>query len=111
MEEWENASERALNIQSRKYQYTSLFGKLVTEWLEHPNGALAGSYGPAFTDPDIDSQDSFEQVGRAEMQEQRAEWESIEFNPSSMSEPEAIKDYLSNLSALPQKPRRYPRHL
>lgn len=31
------------------------------------------------------------------MQEQRAEWESIVFNPSSKSDPVAIKDYLSNL--------------
>ncbi len=89
--------ERALTIQSRKYQYASLFGKLVTEWLEHPNEAVAGSYGLSHADSDTASQESFEQVGRAGMHEQRAEWESLVFNPSAKSDPVAIKDYLSKL--------------
>ena len=97
LKEWQATFERALDIQSRKYQYASLFGKLVTEWLEKPNDATAGSHGTNPMDSDTSSQDSFEQVGRAEMQEQRAEWESMVFDPSPRSDPVAIKDYLSNL--------------
>ena len=74
LEEWQKTFERALDVQSRKYEYASLLGKLVTEWLENPNEAVAGTHGLTQTDPDTASQDSSEQVDRAEMQEQRAEW-------------------------------------
>ena len=97
LEEWKAAFERALDIQSRKYQHASLFGKLVTEWLENPNDAISGSQALAGVDSDTASQDSFEQVGRAEMQKQRAEWERIIFNPGEESKPHAIKEYLINL--------------
>ena len=106
LEEWQATFERALDIQSRKYQYASLFGKIVTEWLENPNDAIAGSRGTNSTDSDTSSQDSFEQVGRAEMQEQRAEWESIVFDPSRDSNTLAIKDYLSNLFGCTSKAKK-----
>lgn len=106
LEEWQVTFEKALDIQSRKYQYASLFGKLVTEWLEHPNDAVSGSVGLTHAESDTASQDSFEQVGRAEMHEQRAEWESIVFNTSTKSDPVTIKDYLSNLFGATSKAKK-----
>lgn len=111
LEEWQVTFEKALDIQSRKYQYASLFGKLATEWLEHPNDAVSGSVGLTHAESDTASQDSFEQVGRAEMHEQRAEWESIVFNTSTKSDPVTIKDYLQTFSAPLQMPRSSLRRL
>lgn len=34
LDEWKTDLERCLAIQSHKYEYASLFGQLVTEWLE-----------------------------------------------------------------------------
>lgn len=95
LEEWQSKLKRALDIQSRKYEYASLFGRLVTEWLENPNDAAAAR-GVSRDDLDTDSGDSFEQVGRAEMHHQREVWESMVFR-ESRTDPTAITAYLTEL--------------
>lgn len=95
LEEWQSNLRRALDIQSRKYEYASLFGRLVTEWLENPNDAAAARSVPR-DHVNIDSGDSFEQVGRAEMHEQRQVWESMVFT-ESRTDPAAITAYLTEL--------------
>lgn len=95
LEEWQRKLKRALDIQSRKYEYASLFGRLVTEWLENPNDAAAARGVPR-DDLDTNSGDSFEQVGRAEMHHQREVWESMVFR-ESRTDPAAITAYLTEL--------------
>lgn len=95
LEEWQRKLKRALDIQSRKYEYASLFGRLVTEWLENPNDA-AVARSVSRDDLDSDSGDSFEQVGRAEMHEQRQSWESIVFT-EPRTDPAAFTTYLTEL--------------
>lgn len=95
LEEWQSKLKRALDIQSRKYEYASLFGRLVTEWLEHPNDAAA-AHGVPRDEMVSDSGDSFEPVGRAEMHEQRQAWESIVFT-ESRTDSAAITVYLTEL--------------
>lgn len=104
LEEWQNKLKRALDIQSRKYEYASLFGRLVTEWLENPNDAAAARGVPQ-NGMDIDSGDSFEQVGRAEMHKQRQAWESLVFK-ESRTNPNTITAYLTELFSSTSKAKK-----
>jgi hypothetical protein len=95
--EWEQKLKRELEIQSVKHRHACFFGQLVTEWLENPQNAdtvkmeVNGGEGETAM-----SMDSFEQVGRQEMHEQRKEWESLVFQaPNAKSQ--AIEKYLNEL--------------
>ena len=104
LEEWQSKLKRTLDIQSRKYEYASLFGRLVIEWLENPNDAAAARELPR-DDLDTNSRDSFEQVGRAEMHRQREEWESMVFR-ESRTDPAAITAYLTELFSSTHKAKK-----
>jgi hypothetical protein len=68
----ENKFRSGLRAQAIKYEYATLFSDLVTERSsEQPNS--------------VDDQ-SFEAVGRREMQEQRKEWESLVFQPLKLDQ-------------------------
>lgn len=95
LEEWQSKLRRLLDIQSRKYEYASLFGLLINERLENPNDA-ATSADVLQDDTISDSGGSFEKIGRAEMHQQRQEWESIVFT-ESRTDPAAITTYLTKL--------------
>ncbi|KAL8720069.1 MAG: hypothetical protein Q9225_003004 [Loekoesia sp. 1 TL-2023] len=97
LEEWKANLQRCFEIQSHKYEYASLFGQLVTEWLEQPSNAPALHRQPSTDSANDGSQDSFEAVGRQEMYEQWREWETLVFDTTKKSDPESIKAYLSNL--------------
>ncbi|KAK4692331.1 hypothetical protein P7C71_g4847, partial [Lecanoromycetidae sp. Uapishka_2] len=90
LHEWELAMEQALDIPSRKYEHASLFGRLVMEWLENPNDTPASTTGS-------ESEDSFEQIGRKEMYDQRKEWESIVFTEDPKVEEAGLEKYLSRI--------------
>ena len=97
LEQWKSDLQRCFDIQSHKYEYASLFGQLVTEWLEHPSNAPALHRQRSSDSASDDSQDSFEAVGRQEMYDQWREWETLVFDTAMKSDPEAIKAYLSTL--------------
>jgi hypothetical protein len=90
LQDWELSLMQRLNVQSLKYQYATLYGELVTEWLsaEHATPAL----------PDNVSKESevFEQVTGKEKLEQRTQWENDVFQAFEMDE-EIITKYLHNL--------------
>ncbi|OIW30386.1 hypothetical protein CONLIGDRAFT_367409 [Coniochaeta ligniaria NRRL 30616] len=73
-----------LEVQSNKYEFASLYGKLVEEWTS------AGG------EADEDEGDGFEAVGREEMHEQRKTWEGYVFTPKE-TDPAAIKAYLEGI--------------
>ncbi|KAI4116366.1 MAG: hypothetical protein LQ345_003200 [Seirophora villosa] len=97
LEGWKHDLEKCLQIQSHKYEYASLFGRLVTEWLEKPSNAPVLQRQSSNDSADTASQDSFEPLGRREMYDQWREWETLVFNPAQKSDPQTIKAYLSNL--------------
>ncbi|KAI4131894.1 MAG: hypothetical protein LQ341_006325 [Variospora aurantia] len=97
LEGWKLDLERCLDIHSHKYEFASLFGQLVTEWLEKPSNAPALQRQPSSDSADTLSQDAFEPLGRQEMYDQWREWETLVFNPAQKSDPQNIKAYLSSL--------------
>jgi hypothetical protein len=98
--EWASALERELEIGGVKFEYAGLFGKLVTEWLRHPNpspgpAAAAGSHDESDSDADMRSS-GFDQVGRKEMHEQRRRWESYAFTEKEVDH-KKLEAYLDGL--------------
>ncbi|KAG5292975.1 RT-like superfamily domain-containing protein [Histoplasma ohiense] len=85
---WEEELKRDLDLRSVKHEHALFFSQLVTEWLTNPNDSAAekGTEGQS------------EHVGREEMHEQRAEWESLVFDPAQ-TDTAAIERYLEQLFA------------
>ncbi|KAL8736353.1 MAG: hypothetical protein Q9181_002458 [Wetmoreana brouardii] len=94
---WKADLERCLDIHSQRYQHASLYGQLVTEWLEQSNDGPAAPLSSSSDSGDEVSHESFEPVGRQEMYDQRKEWESLVFDTATKSDPEKIHDYLGTL--------------
>lgn len=97
LEQWRQKVLHDLEIQGLKYEYASLFGRLVTEWIENPND----TNGTATTTTqhegdDASSTTSFERVGREEMHEQRKEWEEYAFT-AKHTDQQRIEQYLDRL--------------
>jgi hypothetical protein len=90
LQDWELSLRQRLNVQTLKYQYATLYGELVTEWLsaEHTIPAL----------PDNVSEESevFEQAIRKEKLEQRTQWENDVFQTFETDEV-VIESFLQNL--------------
>lgn len=82
--ECEVSIRKELDIQTTKYDYASLYGKLVNEWIS--SGKKEDKETP------IESSS----VGREEARIQRETWEGYVFNPKQTDEA-AIKTYLSNV--------------
>lgn len=92
LKEWEDQLTQRLNIQSIKHQHAYFFRALVTEWLSNPESTASSGEGAA-TD---EGSASFEQVGRKEMHEQRAEWENLVVDAKAIDSV-AIEKCLSKL--------------
>ena len=85
---------RDLELKSTSHMHAEFFSRLVTQWLAESDGAeekQAGNAGES-----LDSSSTFEDVGRKEMHEQRAQWESLVFQEHRTSE-DAIENYLHKL--------------
>lgn len=88
VESWEKSLLKKLDIQSLKYQYATLYGQLVTEWLGVEKSATAGN--------DMETFEGFEKINRAEKDEARANWEKTVFEAHD-TDPMGISEYLSKL--------------
>lgn len=93
--DWQERLENELNVNSRKYEYASLYGRLVNEWIS-----------AAETSTDVDSIDgsTFETVGRKEMHDQRATWEEYVFKACD-TDTDAIEEYLDGLFSASKESR------
>jgi hypothetical protein len=89
--DWENSLMKKLDVQSLKFQYATLYGELVNEWLR------AEKVVPADNASDIS--EKFEKINRAERDESRANWEKLVFEPFE-TDPVAISEYLQTLFGL-----------
>lgn len=109
--QWQTGLERLLDIQSNRYEYTDLFSRLATEWVDKPNDAnilFDTSHGDGSTvNSDSEDSDSFEsgQIGREEMHRQRQQWDSFVFT-ERQTDTAAIDKYLSNLFIEPQQKKK-----
>ena len=81
--------EKQLEIHSLKYEYASLYGRLVTEWLSVADIEAGNDSGS-------DNGSVFEKVGRKEMHDQRIMWENYVFKPLA-TDTEAIQAALTKL--------------
>jgi hypothetical protein len=92
--DWGNLLIQALNVQSLKYQYASLYGELVTEWLSADKASVTSS------GDDSEMSEGFEEIASRERLESRAEWERSVFEPFN-TDPQAIVSYLKALFGEP----------
>ncbi|KAJ5158253.1 reverse transcriptase [Penicillium coprophilum] len=79
--------ENELRYLEIKHEHGEFYSKLVTEWLSELDGSISTAADDA----------SFEKAGRAEMREQRAQWESLVFTPATHVNEDAIQSYLNDL--------------
>jgi hypothetical protein len=88
--DWEQSLHQLLHVQSLKYQYATLYGELVTEWLS--------SEAPVTDDAMSVVSDEFEQVQKENKakEEGRADWEYLVFEPFQTDQ-ERIANYLRHL--------------
>ncbi|KAF2501164.1 hypothetical protein BU16DRAFT_500064 [Lophium mytilinum] len=88
--EWDKILLQHLSVQSLKYEYATLYGQLVTEW-------LASQQKPKSTSADdVEMSDVFEEVPAAKKLESRALWEQSVFEPFD-ADLGALKSYLEDL--------------
>ncbi|TVY73313.1 hypothetical protein LSUE1_G008324 [Lachnellula suecica] len=85
-QDWQSKLQNELNIHSLKYEYASLYGRLVNEWLSASKDGASVEGGAS----------GFENVGREEMHSQRAMWEEYVFKAKD-TDTSAIKNYLDDL--------------
>jgi hypothetical protein len=87
--DWERSLMQELHVQSLKYQYATLYGELVTEWLssEQPQPQVEDAMD-----------EDFEHVARETQarDEGRAQWERLVFEPLE-TDHDAITQYLKGL--------------
>lgn len=90
LKSWEQSLHRHLETQSLKYQYASLYGQLVNEWLSgNSNDGVA-------TSEDVSMGEAFEDVGSAQKLEARQEWEKMVFEPAHVNEA-TLRGYLHRI--------------
>ncbi len=90
MVEWEKTMREYLSMQSVKYQYATLYGKLVTEWLTSEQKTEESG------DDNVEMADAFEEVPGARRLESRVEWERSVFEPK-ITDQAALETYLKEL--------------
>lgn len=84
IQEYESLVRNELQVQSNRYAFASLYGKLVNEWISAGN------------DQEQDPEAASLSVGRDEARVQRATWEEYVFAPKT-TDKDAIKAYLSTV--------------
>ncbi len=84
LEDYESTLRNGLQVQSNKYDFASLYGMLVNQWID------AGKTADAASGADLVP------VGREEMHEQRAKWEEYVFKAKD-TDGAAICDYLERV--------------
>jgi hypothetical protein len=94
LEGWEKMLHQYLSVQSAKFQYADLYGKLVTEWLS--------SEKKTSTDDDVKMTESFEELPGAKRLEARTEWEKAVFEPMDV-DIKGLQNYLDTLFVAPRK--------
>lgn len=90
---WEETLNRHLDVQSQRYQYATLYGQLVTEWLSPDKKQAATASVPS---TDVEMGDGFEELPGKKRLEAREQFENAVFTSANVDE-DAIKRYLNDL--------------
>lgn len=93
LSEWEETLIRHLDVQSQCYQYATLYGQLVTEWLSPGKKQDATTGAPS---ADVEMGDGFEELPAKKLLEAREQFESYVFTSANVEEA-VIKEYLDDL--------------
>ncbi|RPA89133.1 hypothetical protein L873DRAFT_1723179 [Choiromyces venosus 120613-1] len=98
---WEEKLTDTLRKETKKFSYAELFGKLLMQWVSGSGAEATGAAVPEAASDGVEMDDSattsdFENIGRKEMHEQRAQFESIVFKPLD-TDTDAIEEYLENI--------------
>ena len=96
MLEWEQSLTDQLNVQSSKFQYASLYGELVTEWLSEDKAEAPAPAPAQGSDPESSSSVPTDDAKIREKESQRTEWERYVFT-SFETDQDAIEKYLHSL--------------
>jgi hypothetical protein len=97
LQDWQSKLEHELDVTGVKYEYAALFGKLVTEWIKHPNPETSAKVSSHVGDEsDTEMSDSFDAIGRKEMHEQREQWETYAFMERNVDQGK-IEEYLKEI--------------
>jgi len=94
MLEWEQSLIDHLNIHSSKFQYASLYGELVTEWLLEEKDESANQGAKGTTEPATSA--SPDDIKIEQKESYRSEWEENVFKPF-LTDKDALENYLHNL--------------
>ncbi|RMZ77979.1 hypothetical protein DV738_g4136, partial [Chaetothyriales sp. CBS 135597] len=86
VERIQQAVNKDLELKSLQHQHAQFYSELVTEWISEATKEAEDAAASA----------NFESVGRKEMHEQRAEWESIVFSDTAV-DTDGIVAYLEKL--------------
>lgn len=98
LREWIIQFEKELRYLELKHEHASFYSELVTEWLTQLDDCSASTREDESMDLTLNkSGDSFAKVGRTEMHEQRAQWESLVFNTGAHVDDQLIRSYLEDL--------------
>ncbi|KAJ5291704.1 hypothetical protein N7478_000955 [Penicillium angulare] len=91
LHEWITLLEKDLRFLELKHEHADFYSRLVTEWLSNLEDTANENDESTKSDP------AFENVGRAEMHEQRATWEKLVFNDANDVDDKTIESYLDDL--------------
>uniref|UniRef100_A0A8H7K7Q9 Reverse transcriptase domain-containing protein n=1 Tax=Bionectria ochroleuca TaxID=29856 RepID=A0A8H7K7Q9_BIOOC len=91
LDTWEQSLLRHLDVQSLKFQYASLYGQLVTEWLSGGKKEKEPAGGD-----DVTMDEAYEVVDNGKKLESRMEWEEMVFEPAEVDE-DALEAYLKRV--------------
>ncbi|CAH0004312.1 unnamed protein product [Clonostachys byssicola] len=91
LDTWEQSLLRHLDVQSLKFQYASLYGQLVTEWLSGGKKEEESAGGD-----DVTMDEAYEVVDNGKKLESRMEWEEMVFEPAEVDEG-ALEAYLKRV--------------
>jgi len=101
LHDWHRQLERELDISMLRFEHAALFGKLVIEWIEHPNPATTVKKG-GHAESDSVAEDDFQAVGRKEMHDQRQQWERYAFTERPVDK-SRIEIYLDDIFSTVQQ--------
>lgn len=98
LQDWITKLETELEFLELKHNHATFYSNLVTEWLSHLDSPVTSSPEQQLdNEPTSVKSDGAENVGRAEMHEQRAQWESLVFTPATHVNEDSIRSYLDGL--------------
>lgn len=85
---WEKTLLQYLSVQSTRFQYADLYGKLIHEWLSSDKTSSTGD--------DVEMAESYEEIPGAKRLAARTEWEKNVFAPADVNN-DNLRAYLEEL--------------